>query len=67
MLVPVQNNVSLKRETASGAVLNTDMAAYMNIRQQKEARMDRESRIQQELDELKRIVQLLMESRNGSN
>lgn len=63
MLLPVDHNVGLKRETASGAIINTDMASFLNVQRQKEIRNEKESKVQRELDELRKLVELLMEKK----
>lgn len=59
MLVPVEHQISLKRETSSGAIVNEDVSAYESIRRQKQARLNRDNQISQELSELRELVRLL--------
>lgn len=65
MLVPVENSISLKRETSSGGIVNTNESEYLAIKKAKENRKNKDQKIQQELDQLKAMLASLMEKQNG--
>lgn len=56
----VKNELFLERDTSSGAILNTDISGYKAIRANKEQKVKREQSMQDQIDQLTKLVHSLM-------
>lgn len=65
--VKVENDLFLVRETASGAVLNTDRMAYDMFRANKAKKKESEDSLRSEIDTLKALVNQLLGQSNGNS
>lgn len=65
--IQVENDLFLVRETASGAVLNTDRMAYETFKANKANKKQSEDSLRSEIETLKALVNQLLGQNNGNS